>query len=402
MESTINRQILHLYLWNFQTTRLLISIAMLYGVCGFTWFEAQNECRLVGQTLGSRSNTTKTFWTSSNKRRSFWIHNLGCCKYSDLDPALRDGAVFDMAYSSAGLCQELCMEQNKKPFLFGIKDQKCVCFKRSTPILPPLNRCKQQCMGTCTSGNGSKCSQYRTYLSAVGGQRNDRFPATYPGCIVIQCTGDTSYKVRHCDSNFASACKIQDSINEIYHSHRSNINSKYALLRNSFNYFGKHVESFFKNICKSSIKNNEVPVWIAFSRENYIRFDKGEMLSDIDKRNTMACQLCKDGCRFEDCDTDVREIVCSKTILTTTKTALKMTVTKPSISNTADISKTSNETREIKVRETTEEVSRLPHNYSDQTLSYILATTTSTNNEGNEHQLKLKEQKDAKHHQPDK
>ncbi|XP_055999512.1 uncharacterized protein LOC130047878 [Ostrea edulis] len=177
-------------------------------------------------------------------------------------------------------------------------------------------------------------------------------------------------------------------------------------MQNPSNYFGKDVETFFKNTCKSSIKNNLEPVWIAFSRENYTRFDKGEMLSDVDKRNTMVCLLCKDGCRFGDCNLEVDEAVCSETIVTketSTKTALKMTVTKPSFSNTGVISKTSNETRETKTRETTQEVSRLPRNYSDHTLSYILETMTSTNNaDGNEHQLKLKEQKDTKHHHPDK
>ncbi|XP_055999511.1 uncharacterized protein LOC130047877 [Ostrea edulis] len=273
-------------------------------------------------------------------------------------------------------------------------DQNCFCLKHK--ILPLLNNCNSRCKGTCSSGNGSNCSKYRTYLS-VGRQRDDRFPAAYPCCIVIQCTGYTSYEVFHCDSNFATrtACEIQDSINQVYHLNPINFILKYKLMQNPSNYFGKDVETFFKNTCKSSIKNNLEPVWIAFSRESYTRFDKGGMLSDVDKRNTMACQLCKDGCRFGDCNLEVDEAVCSEIIVTketSTKTALKMTVTKPSFSNTGVIS-----------RETTEEVSRLPRNYSDHTLSYILETTTLTNNaDGNEHQLKLKEQKDTKHHHPDK
>ncbi|XP_055999518.1 uncharacterized protein LOC125655755 isoform X2 [Ostrea edulis] len=382
MENTIKRQILYLCSWNFQTTRLLISIALLFGVCGYTWFEAQNECRLVGETLGLRPHTIEPFWTSLHKRRSLWMQNLGCYKYSDQDPALKDGDVFDMThYASAGLCQELCMEQNKKfSFLFGIKDQNCFCFKYD--ILPLLNSCNSRCKGTCSSGNGSNCSKYRTYLS-VGGQRNDRFPAAYPGCIVIQCIDYISYKVRRCESNFTTACEIQDSINQVYHSNPVNFVLKYKEVQNPSNYFGKDVEYFFQNTCKSMLNNNNQPVWIAFSRENYTRFDKGEMLSDVDKRNTMTCQLCKDGCRFGDCNFEVDEAECSETIVTketSMKSTLKMTVTKPSFSKTDGFSKTPNETRETKGRETTENVSGLSHNYSDQTLSYILATTTSTNN----------------------
>ncbi|XP_062603748.1 uncharacterized protein LOC134265544 [Saccostrea cucullata] len=183
----------------------------------WNWFEAQQYCSKNNDTLeyNVSSNSTVDFWSGVYKRHSLWIKMLGCYDSN----AIQDYEEFHMHYLSAGFCQEMCTTVNST--IFGIKKNKCVCFK--SPVLAgsiPSNFCNESCNQDQDASvvQFSECggsNAYTLYIADTPESTNftsaesDRKSA----CLAINCGTNKTFSISSgCSESYSGVCEDKGNL----------------------------------------------------------------------------------------------------------------------------------------------------------------------------------------------
>ncbi|XP_078341326.1 uncharacterized protein LOC111107886 isoform X2 [Crassostrea virginica] len=230
---------------------------MLFRVLGlnakqYTWFEAQEKCRVVNSTLISTDNISEFFWTRYYHRKSQWIGIYGC--YQETNLTKREE--HHLHFPSAGLCQEYCLDhqQQNDVIFFAIKDKTCFCLENCPDGSPEAG-----CSFSCLEDHKAKCggkSVYSVFLS-----RN----------------------MRESDENLHPRKNVICSFN-ITHP----------------------VDKFCSSICDS--KSGQC---INLTRHVYTSYDRGQKLSKKVKKDIQSCQICSSGCSDVHCKNSTNKVHCT-------------------------------------------------------------------------------------------
>lgn len=324
---------------------LSISVVWLSVHCvnHWSWFEAKECCQSIGQSLGTPNKSEHSSWSFYYTRRSHWIAALGCA--SSLDG--KTYKKFSMQIPSAGLCQELCVEELVNITVFIVQNKTCIC-STDYPVDLNLNisHCKFDCMNDMNSTHSylnNSCQEntrpkaYSVFLSqSIREEDGAPLNAT---CVPVYCN------------------KTMSSINDQLQLQ----NCKNVCLEKGKNFEKKRFESYCTDINLLLNRTNSATTTtqhlktnpLVFRRQTYISHDrvshdrKNETFSDFEKTNIiLSCQLCVNGgCRFTDCNEKTSHIVCSEglcpfnftSVSTHTKTDKRMMKTTATAANSKSL-----------------------------------------------------------------
>ncbi|XP_062570917.1 uncharacterized protein LOC134232936 isoform X2 [Saccostrea cucullata] len=310
------------------------------------WFQAQSSCAAENRTLTTnRALSSRSYWTARYQRISHWIKIIGCFHETDVKQHAAVRATLEN--SSAGYCQEICMESNMS--IFAIKNITCLCLRK---LVTGSDKNASKCNFTCPNNIDGKftkeCGGETAFNVFESKKAFSCSKYLTPGdCVAIECiNAESSYFCPNCTMVFTGLCQAEDFSSVIkdtltYHDWE---NTMETCKEDHFGYLlGNLLLSNASSTC-NRINNIKGGLrWIGVAKQKYQGIDRGNRIDTEEKVNFIKCEKCQSyGCSFVNCNHETQSIFCSdKNFSTypppsmTTKSVTATETTKPTAEVTA-------------------------------------------------------------------